>query len=40
MALQVAGRGYVIQSGEIALSDSAQALKDNEMVRKVYLGIE
>jgi branched-chain amino acid transport system ATP-binding protein len=40
MALQVAGRGYVIQSGEIALSDSAQALKDNKMVRKVYLGIE
>jgi branched-chain amino acid transport system ATP-binding protein len=40
MALQVAGRGYVIQSGEIVLSDSAQALRENEMVRKVYLGIE
>lgn len=38
MALEVAKRGYVLQSGVIALSDSATALMQNEMVRKVYLG--
>lgn len=38
MALEVARRGYVLQTGAIALSDSAKALLNNEMVRKVYLG--
>jgi branched-chain amino acid transport system ATP-binding protein len=38
MALQVAGRGYVLQSGVIVLSDSAESLRKNEMVRKAYLG--
>jgi branched-chain amino acid transport system ATP-binding protein len=38
MALQVASRGYVLQSGAIMLSDSASKLADNEMVRKAYLG--
>ena len=38
MALQVAGRGYVLQSGQIMLSDSAENLASNEMVRKAYLG--
>jgi branched-chain amino acid transport system ATP-binding protein len=38
MALQVAGRGYVLQSGVIVLSDSAETLRMNEMVRKAYLG--
>jgi branched-chain amino acid transport system ATP-binding protein len=38
MALQVAGRGYVLQSGSILFSDSAASLADNEMVRKAYLG--
>jgi len=38
MALQVAGRGYVLQSGAILFSDSAARLADNEMVRKAYLG--
>lgn len=38
MALQVAGRGYVLQSGAIIFSDSAAQLADNEMVRKAYLG--
>ncbi len=37
-ALQVAGRGYVIQTGSIVLADSAEALRRNEMVRRVYLG--
>jgi branched-chain amino acid transport system ATP-binding protein len=40
MALQVADRGYVLQSGEIVLSDTAEALKNNEMVQKAYLGME
>jgi len=40
MALTIATRGYVIQTGEIVLSDAAEKLKANEMVRKSYLGIE
>src|SRR5512140_578159 len=39
MALSIANRGYVIQTGEIILSDAADKLKANEMVRKSYLGI-
>jgi branched-chain amino acid transport system ATP-binding protein len=38
MALQVSGRGYVLQTGAIVLSDSAENLWKNEMVRKAYLG--
>ena len=38
MALAVADRGYVLQTGRIVLSDSANALLKNEMVRKAYLG--
>ena len=40
MALSIADRGYVLQTGQIALEDSAENLKQNEMVQKVYLGIE
>ncbi len=40
MALQIAHRGYVIQTGEIVLQDSAAALRNNEMVQKAYLGID
>jgi branched-chain amino acid transport system ATP-binding protein len=40
MALQVASRGYVLQTGEIVLSDSAVALKNDPTVQKAYLGIE
>lgn len=40
MALQVANRGYVLQTGEIVLHDSAENLRQNEMVQKAYLGIE
>lgn len=40
MALQVADRGYVMQTGEIVLSGTAEDLRTNEMVRKAYLGIE
>ena len=38
MALQVASRGYVLQSGAVVLSDSAENLRQNETVRKAYLG--
>jgi len=38
MALQVAARGYVLQSGVVVLSDTASSLKRNEMIRKAYLG--
>jgi branched-chain amino acid transport system ATP-binding protein len=40
MALDIANRGYVLQTGEIVLSDSAANLQKNEMVQKAYLGIE
>jgi branched-chain amino acid transport system ATP-binding protein len=40
MALQVAHRGYVIQTGEIALTNTAAALQRDPMIQKVYLGIE
>ncbi|MFQ3647226.1 MAG: ABC transporter ATP-binding protein [Anaerolineae bacterium] len=40
MALEVAHRGYVLQTGEITLSDSAQNLANNDSVRKAYLGEE
>jgi branched-chain amino acid transport system ATP-binding protein len=38
MALQVAGRGYVLQTGVVLLSDTAENLRQNEMVRKSYMG--
>jgi branched-chain amino acid transport system ATP-binding protein len=38
MALDAADRGYVLETGHIALADSAAALKTNEEVRKTYLG--
>ncbi len=40
MALSIAHRGYVLQTGEIILSDSAKNLKNDEMVQKAYLGVE
>jgi branched-chain amino acid transport system ATP-binding protein len=40
MALSIADRGYVLQSGEIVLQDNAANLRENEMVQKAYLGIE
>jgi branched-chain amino acid transport system ATP-binding protein len=40
MALQIAHRGYCLQTGEIVLSDCAEGLQQNEMVQKVYLGID
>ena len=40
MALQIANRGYVLQTGEIVLSDTADGLRQNSMVQKAYLGME
>jgi branched-chain amino acid transport system ATP-binding protein len=40
MALGVAHRGYVLQTGQIVLADTAQRLSENEMVQKAYLGVE
>jgi len=40
MALSVASRGYIMQTGEIVLTDSAANLQKNVMVQKAYLGIE
>lgn len=39
MALQIADRGYVIETGKIALSDQAASLRDNPAVASAYLGI-
>ncbi|MGZ8693969.1 MAG: ABC transporter ATP-binding protein [Gaiellaceae bacterium] len=38
MALETAHRGYVMETGRIALADDAKALRENEQVRKTYLG--
>ncbi|SRR6266542_1337998 len=40
MALNVAARGYVIESGQIVLEDEAKSLLGNDQVRKAYLGEE
>lgn len=39
MALKVAHRGYVLQNGQITLTDKASKLMEDEEVRKAYLGI-
>jgi len=38
MALSIADRGYVLQTGSIVLSDTAKNLLNNEMMQKAYLG--
>jgi branched-chain amino acid transport system ATP-binding protein len=40
MALSIASRGYVLQTGQIVLQDTAGNLQQNEMVQKSYLGME
>jgi branched-chain amino acid transport system ATP-binding protein len=40
MALEVAQRGYVLETGRVVLADDAKALSQNEGVRKAYLGEE
>ena len=39
VALQVANRGYVLETGQVVLSDTAENLRRNVMVQKAYLGI-
>ena len=38
MALSVANRGYVLQNGEIVISDKAEKILKSERIRKAYLG--
>jgi len=40
MALGVANRGYVLQTGEIVLSDAAETLRKDTSIQKAYLGME
>jgi len=40
MALSIANRGYVLQTGEIVLANDAAKLLKDEMVQKTYLGVE
>jgi branched-chain amino acid transport system ATP-binding protein len=40
MALEIAHRGYVMETGRIALADDAKNLRENEQVQKAYLGID
>ncbi len=39
LALKIADRGYVMETGRITLHDKASALLTNEDVQKAYLGI-
>ena len=39
MALEVATRGYILQTGEIVLADASENLRNNDEVRRAYLGI-
>ena len=38
MALHLANRGYVLETGNIVLEDDAKALLDNPQVKEAYLG--
>jgi branched-chain amino acid transport system ATP-binding protein len=38
LALDIGHRGYVLESGRIATSGSAEELKTDDAVRKAYLG--
>jgi branched-chain amino acid transport system ATP-binding protein len=38
MALSIATYGYVLQTGEVAVSGTAQSLRDNALVQQAYLG--
>jgi branched-chain amino acid transport system ATP-binding protein len=40
MALQIAHRGYVLETGTIVLADTAESLRSDETVQRTYLGIE
>lgn len=40
MALQIAHRGYVLQTGEIVLENTAEELRNDPMVQRIYFGME
>ena len=40
MALHVASRAYVLETGRVTLADTAAALRANETVQRAYLGID
>jgi branched-chain amino acid transport system ATP-binding protein len=40
MALQIAHRGYVLETGRVTLEGEAKALLDNPRVRSAYLGLD
>lgn len=40
MALQIAHRGYVLQTGEIVLENTAEGLRNDPMVQRIYFGME
>ena len=40
MALDTAKRGYVMETGTIVLSDDAKSLRENEQVKRTYLGVD
>ena len=39
MALEAAGRGYVLETGEVVLADTGQALLNDPEVQRAYLGM-
>ncbi len=39
MALEVGNRGYILQTGQIVLADNCSELRDNEQVKRAYLGV-
>jgi branched-chain amino acid transport system ATP-binding protein len=40
MALDTASRGYVMETGSIVLADDAKSLRENDQVKKTYLGVD
>ncbi len=38
MALSIANRGYVLETGKVSMTDDAKTLMSNDMVKKAYLG--
>ena len=38
IAFSISNRGYILENGKVVLSDSVEELKENDMVRKAYLG--
>ena len=40
MALDTASRGYVMETGSIVLADDAKVLRENDQVKKTYLGLD